>query len=78
MTGVGTSLESYQPQPREMSWPGRAWYGAQSARIFLTDILPILARHWTRQRIRDAVRRLQFLTTTEQEAIERRLRTRGL
>lgn len=75
---MGTSLGNYQPPNRALPWPGRAWYGAQSARIFLIDVLPILARHWMRQRIRDAVHRLPVLTVTEQEHIERWLRSRGL
>lgn len=73
---MSTSLERY-PRRGELSGPVRAWHWAQSSRIFLTDILPILIRSWTRQRARDAVRRLTFLTAEEQEAVERWLRSRG-
>jgi hypothetical protein len=77
MAGVSTSLETYRPGSRDLSWPGRAWRDVEGARIFLTDVLPILVRYWTRQRIRDAVRRLTFLTSKEREDIERWLRSRG-
>ncbi|MFC9694337.1 hypothetical protein ACFTSF_37685 [Kribbella sp. NPDC056951] len=72
-----TSLENYRPRTPELAWAGRALCSAQSARIFVTDILPILARHWPRQRIRAAVRRLNFLTPAELQQIERWLRSRG-
>jgi hypothetical protein len=74
---VSTTLESYRPGTRSLSPPVRVWCGVASARIFLVDVLPVLARHWTRQRIRDAVRRLTFLTADEREAVERWLRARG-
>jgi hypothetical protein len=79
MAGMSTSLETYRPAPRELTQPARAWYGAESARLFLTDVLPILARHWTRQRIRDVLRRLTLLTATfmDWEDIERWLQSRG-
>lgn len=78
MTGVTTSLENYRPRTPELSWAGRALCSAQTARIFLIDVVPILARHWTRQRIREAIRRLPFITPAELQQIERWLRSRGL
>ena len=73
-----SSLETYRPGARELTRPARAWYEAESTRIFLTEVLPILARHWTRQRIRDVLRRLtRTASFIDWEDIEQWLRSRG-
>ena len=77
MASVTTYVEPYRPGAAEVSWATRAWYGVESARIFLVDILPILLRHWTRQQVRNTVDRLTFLTATEREHIKQWLRSRG-
>ncbi|GAA1115608.1 hypothetical protein GCM10009630_11370 [Kribbella jejuensis] len=47
------SLQTYRRATPEPAWPARALLVAETTRIFLVDILPILARHWTRQQLRN-------------------------
>ncbi|MFF0269833.1 hypothetical protein [Kribbella sp. NPDC004536] len=47
------SLQTYRRPTPELPWRSRALYAAETTRIFLLDILPILTRHWTHQQLRN-------------------------
>lgn len=71
------SLQPYRRGVVELSWTTRAWVGVESFRVIVADILPILVRHWTRQRVRRWVDGLTFLTALEKESVRQWLRSKG-
>lgn len=77
MAGVSTGLARRHGGTAVVPWPVQIRLRAAEARLLLVDILPILAKHWARQRLRDLVDALGFLTATEREDIKRWLRSHG-